>query len=339
MKIAELLKSIAGTRVLVVGDVMLDHYIWGDASRISPEAPVPVVDVTRDTFAAGGAANVALNLASLGARPVLAGWTGCDEAGKQLETLLAEAGVARVERFREVSGPATICKTRVMVRNQQLCRIDRELDPGVYRIDSPSMFRSIVAAAGEVDSILISDYGKGSVTEQLIERLKVYGKERGIPVALDPKPRHRLRFEGLDLLTPNRAEALELAGLSPFMRGSFPAEEVCGRIWEKYSPAHLVVTLGGDGILLSEKGRVDRLIPTFARQVFDVSGAGDTVIASLLPAIAAGADLATAARLANLAAGVVVGKVGTATVSADEILGYLERHPDLADPTEDIPVS
>jgi len=144
-----------------------------------------------------------------------------------------------------------------------------------------------------------------------------------------------LRFRGVDLLTPNRSEALEMAGFPPLKRGEFPADEVCARIWECYQPKHLVVTLGADGILLSEGGRVDQVIPTFARQVFDVSGAGDTVIASLLLALTAGVRLADAARLANLAAGVVVGKVGTATVSAGEILDYLGRHPDLADSGSD----
>ncbi len=331
MRIETLLELVAGTKVLVVGDVMLDHYIWGDASRISPEAPVPVVDVTRDTFAAGGAANVAVNLAALQACPVLAGWTGVDEGGENLDGLLARVGVERVDHFRRRASAPTIRKTRVMVRNQQLCRIDRENGPDSYEIRLESDFAAIEDAAVDVKGILISDYGKGSVTEELVERLLDLGKRKGIPVALDPKPRRQLRFKGVDLLTPNRSEALELAGFSPLMRGPFPAEEVCHRILERFEPRHLVVTLGPDGILLSEGGKVGRLIPTFARQVFDVSGAGDTVIASLLLGLSAGADLASAARLANLAAGVVVGKVGTAAVSTGEILDYLSRHPDLAE--------
>lgn len=336
MKIQTLLESITGTRILVVGDVMLDHYVWGDASRISPEAPVPVVDVTRDTFAAGGAANVALNLASLAGPPVLAGWTGCDEGGERLEALLRDSGVERIGHFCRNEASMTIRKTRVMVRNQQLCRIDREMDAESYRIEAERDFGAIEKVADGARGILISDYGKGSVTEDLVGRLTHLGREMGIPVALDPKPRRRLQFKGVDLLTPNRSEALELAGLSPLARGAFPAEEVCARIYERHAPAHLVVTLGADGILLSEGGKVDQLIPTFARQVFDVSGAGDTVIASLLLGLSVGADLPSAARLANLAAGVVVGKVGTATVSPREILEYLGRHADLAESAEDL---
>lgn len=331
MEIRELLEKIRGRRVLVIGDIMLDHYVWGDASRISPEAPVPVVDVTKDSFAAGGAANVALNLASLGGAPSLAGWTGQDEGGERLEEILSEAGVTRIPGL--VGGDCqTIRKTRIMVRNQQLCRIDREGGPEDYRLDQGPALESLEAAINQVDAVLLSDYGKGAISEALIAWVVEKTESKGVPVSLDPKPRRRLRFSGLDLLTPNRAEALELAGLSPHLRGEFPAAEVCARIWERHQPGHLVITLGADGILLSSDGKPDRLIPTYARQVFDVSGAGDTVIASLLLALSAGADLPSAARLANLAAGVVVGKVGTATVSSEEILEYLALHPDLANP-------
>lgn len=332
--IAELLEAIRGKRVLVAGDVMLDHYVWGDAFRISPEAPVPVVDVTGDSYAAGGAANVALNLASLGARPLLAGRTGADEGGERLDGLLAANGVERLPGFRGDGSP-TIRKTRVMVRNQQLCRIDREGPEEAYRIDGDDSRSVLGEAAAAGDAVLLSDYGKGGVTEGLIEILGGAARARGVPVGLDPKPRRRLRFSGLDLLTPNRSEALEMAGLPPHSRGSFPAAEACARIRRIHRPRHLVVTLGGDGILLGDADGGGRLIPTFARQVFDVSGAGDTVIASLLVALASGADLALAARFANLAAGVVVGKVGTATVTGAEILGYLGRHPDLGERAEE----
>ncbi|MFP4352400.1 MAG: bifunctional heptose 7-phosphate kinase/heptose 1-phosphate adenyltransferase [Puniceicoccaceae bacterium] len=338
MKVGELLKRIRGRRVLVVGDIMLDHYVWGDASRISPEAPVPVVDVTKDSFAAGGAANVALNLAALGAVPLLAGRTGEDEGGERIEGLLAAAGVERLPGFRSAGCP-TIRKTRVMVRNQQLCRIDREASCEAYRIDSEKALAGLSAAIDTVDAILLSDYGKGAVSGALIARMSDAGRSRGIPVALDPKPRRDLRFEGIDLLTPNRAEALELAGLPSGGSGGFPAGEVCRRIRDRYRPRHLVVTLGGDGILLSGGGGADRVIPTCARQVFDVSGAGDTVIAALVLALTAGVDLSLAARLANLAAGVVVGKVGTATASGAEILDYLALHPDLADAGDGFPES
>jgi len=331
MEIKELLEKIRGRRVLVVGDVMLDHYVWGDASRISPEAPVPVVDVTRDSFAAGGAANVALNLASLGGIPQLIGRTGCDEGSECLSALLAERGVSRVEGLA-VASCQTIRKTRIMVRNQQLCRIDREAGAVAYSLDGPEAHQQILGAMEDSHALVLSDYGKGSISEGLIGWVLAEAGDRGIPVSLDPKPRRHLQYSGVDLLTPNRTEALELAGLPAQAKGEFPVEEVCARIWERYRPGHLVITLGADGILLSEEGRPTRMIPTYARQVFDVSGAGDTVIASLILALSAGADLASAARLANLAAGVVVGKVGTATVSGEEILAYLARHPGLADP-------
>lgn len=306
---------------------MLDHYIWGDASRISPEAPVPVVDVTKDSFAAGGAANVALNIASLGGSAVLAGWTGKDEAGVKLSEILTAAKVERCNGFVSENLP-TIRKTRVMVRNQQLCRIDREADAESYRLDGKEALDTIQSAVSDCAAVLLSDYGKGAVRDGIVEAVLRKAEQQGVPVALDPKPRRRLRFSGIDVITPNRTEALELAGFSSQHRGAFPYEEVCAQIWENYQPGSLVITLGAEGILLSTEGRVDQIIPTYARQVFDVSGAGDTVIASLLLALSAGADLVTAARLANLAAGVVVAKVGTATVNSEEILDFLSRHPD-----------
>ena len=331
MDIHELVEKIRGQRILVIGDVMLDHYVWGAASRISPEAPVPVVDVTRDSFAAGGAANVALNLASLGGSPLLAGRTGEDEGGSLLSGILADNGVEQIKGF--AGGQCrTIRKTRIMVRNQQLCRIDREDGVAAYGMDEAIARESLLQGLEGANAVILSDYGKGSISEDLISWILSEADSRGLPVSLDPKPRRRLQFSGVDLMTPNRAEALELAGLSPHLKEEFPADEVCSRIWERYQPGYLVITLGADGILLSEEGRPTRRIPTYARQVFDVSGAGDTVIASLMLALSAGADLASAARLANLAAGVVVGKVGTATVSSEEILAYLARHPDLSDP-------
>jgi len=329
MDIKTILQKVRDRKVLVIGDIMLDHYVWGDASRISPEAPVPVVDVTKDSYAAGGAANVALNVASLGGRAVLAGWTGNDEAGLKLDEILAKFSVQRLEGF-VADDRTTIRKTRIMVRNQQLCRIDREGSLQDYSMEAESVITRLEEFLPAVDAVVFSDYGKGSITEALVERIAKGAAERGIPVSLDPKPRRRLQFSGLDLLTPNRAEALELAGFSPHLKGEFPAEEVCARIWENHRPKHLVITLGADGILISSNGTVEGIIPTFARQVFDVSGAGDTVIASLLLALSAGADLSLAARFANLAAGVVVGKVGTAVVTGAEISEYLARHPDLA---------
>jgi D-beta-D-heptose 7-phosphate kinase/D-beta-D-heptose 1-phosphate adenosyltransferase len=317
----DLLQAITRLRVLVIGDVMLDHYIWGDATRISPEAPVPVVDIARDTYAAGGAANVALNIASLGASCSIAGYFGADEAGARLTEILAEK---KISAIRTPGTGATILKTRVLVQHQQLCRLDRESAPHTYRID-PSQIESLLSQAIEQhDAVIFSDYAKGLLTDELIDKVHRLARAAKKFIALDPKPRRPLSFKDLDLITPNRREALQLAGITPEPHQPFPAEKVCARLHELYRTHNLVVTLSEDGLLLSKDGQVGKVIPTAAREVFDVSGAGDTSLASLVLALGAGADLETAAHFANAAAGVVVAKIGTAAVTPSELLKYLE---------------
>ncbi len=316
-----LLDKIAGLKILVVGDIILDHYIWGDASRISPEAPVPVVEVERDSYVAGGAANVALNLVALGAKAELCGVTGKDDAGIMLRGLLLEHSVAYDDAFGDYEIP-TILKTRVIVRQQQLCRLDREREPDAYASILNEHSPEILAKIENQDAVILSDYAKGALTSDLIEEIKKRAASQGALVAYDPKPKRRLAHQGLGLLTPNRSESLKLAGLELEPHQPYPAEEVCRLIWELHEPRHLIITLGAEGMLLSEEGRVLEIIPTYAREVFDVSGAGDTVIAALTASLAAGAKLEEAAHFANTAAGVVVAKLGTATASPVEILHY-----------------
>ncbi len=318
-----LLQKIARLRILVVGDVMLDHYIWGDATRISPEAPVPVVDIARDSWTAGGAANVALNLASLGAHCSLVGYIGTDEGGSRLSTILHGRHITTIS----TPGAApTIVKTRVLVQHQQLCRLDREAPPTAYEV-SPSRLESLVAPEiARCDAVILSDYAKGLLTDGVVSRVTRLAQAAGKFVALDPKPRRKLAFHGLDLITPNKRESLELAGIEPAPHARFPAAEVCARLHERYATKNLVITMGEDGMLLSVGGKIQRIIPTAAREVFDVSGAGDTALAGLVVALAAGSSLETAAHFANAAAGVVVGKLGTATVTPQELLAYV-AHP------------
>lgn len=318
----KLFARIRNLRVLVIGDAMLDHYVWGDASRISPEAPVPVVDISRDTYTAGGAANVALNIASFGARCALAAHVGRDADGRRLTGLLDEKGIQVIP----TSGRApTIVKTRVMVQRQQLCRLDRELAPNAYEVDPRRIEMLLGSAIRAADAIILSDYAKGILTTALVAEVTRLARKSAKLVALDPKPKRRLEFSDLDLLTPNRKEALQLAGLEADPHRPFPAAEVCARLHEHYRTRNLVITLSEDGMLLSRDGKVGRTIPTAAREVFDVSGAGDTALASLVLALAAGAPLDTAAHFANAASGVVVGKLGTATVTPQELLQYI-RH-------------
>ena len=311
----DLLEQIKSLRVLVIGDVMLDRYVIGNVSRISPEAPVPVLSVSEEKSVAGGAANVALNLSSLGASVESVGWFGCDDRGNELVQILTTAGISVDPAFRFSTAP-TISKTRVTASNQQICRVDREAlaenyDPGIVSIGEV-----LKQKASSADAVIISDYGKGFITNDLLSLIR----ETAQFVSIDPKPSRLLKYANPDLLTPNRLEALELAGLSRETRSPFPADEVVARIFEKFSPKLLSITLGAEGMLLAEGGKVKQLIPTAAREVFDVSGAGDTVIASLTLALVAGQSFVRSARFANLAAGVVVGKVGTASVLPEEII-------------------
>jgi D-beta-D-heptose 7-phosphate kinase/D-beta-D-heptose 1-phosphate adenosyltransferase len=319
----QLLESIGRLRILVIGDLMLDHYVWGDATRISPEAPVPVVNVERDTFTAGGAANVALNLRALGVAVDLVGTLGTDSQGECLTRVLTGHGLA-VDGSLATADRPTIVKTRVMCRSQQLCRLDREAAPAVYALPDAWIESALAERISRADAVILSDYAKGVVTTALIRRVQqLAGPDR--LVALDPKPRPGLTFNGLGLITPNRGEALLLAQLQG--AGSvdtFPAEDVCRRLHAAHGTRLLVVTLGADGMLISRGGRVVQHVPTAARAVFDVSGAGDTVTAVLTAALAAGAAAETAVQLANLAAGVVVAKLGTATASPEEILAHAQ---------------
>ncbi|MEY4939118.1 MAG: hypothetical protein RIQ93_853 [Verrucomicrobiota bacterium] len=312
-----LLKKIAGLRVLVIGDMMLDHYIWGDATRISPEAPVPVVDIDRDSWTAGGAANVALNIASLGARCSVSGYIGKDSDGKRLTDILHAKKIAT---FLTPGDAPTIVKTRVLVQHQQLCRLDREAAPSEYALTAKRAEALLAREIAACDAVILSDYAKGVLTGEVVARVTELARAAGKFIALDPKPKRQLPFYGLDLITPNKRESLQLAGIEQAPHTRFPAAEVCARLHELYATRHLVITLGEDGMLLSANGRIIRTIRTAAREVFDVSGAGDTSLAALVLALAAGAPLETAAFFANAAASVVVGKIGTATVTPSELL-------------------
>lgn len=317
-----LLKKIAGLRILVLGDVMLDHYIWGDATRISPEAPVPVVDIARDTWTAGGAANVALNIASLGARCAVAGFIGKDEAGTKLTAILQDK---KIETLPTPGTGATILKTRVMVQHQQLCRLDRESPPTAYAFSAAKAEALLAEEIERCDAVIFSDYAKGILSDEIVARIAKLARAAGKFVALDPKPKRPLAFQGLDLITPNKRESLQLAGIEPAPHQKFPAAEVCARLQERYGTRHVVITLGEEGMLLSSEGKIIRTIPTAAREVYDVSGAGDTALAGLVLALAAGASLEQAAHFANAAAGVVVGKLGTATVTPAELKAYVNH--------------
>ena len=314
----ELFEQIKSLKFLVIGDVMLDRYVIGEVSRISPEAPVPVLTVKEEKSVAGGASNVALNLRSLGSSVETIGWFGADQKGNKLVEILSTADVKVDTNFRFSSAP-TISKSRVTASNQQICRVDREAHVADYSPDLRVLGDLLIPKVKTADAVIISDYGKGFVTNELLELVSSHARF----VAIDPKPSRLLKYSGPDLLTPNRLEALELAGLSRETHGPFPQIEVVDRIFERFAPKMLAITLGSEGMLLAKDGKIKSTIPTAAREVFDVSGAGDTVIASLTMALVSGESFEHSAEFANLAAGVVVGKVGTATASPYEILNHL----------------
>lgn len=318
-----LLQAVRGRRILVIGDVMLDHYYFGDATRISPEAPVPVVNVSREADTVGGAANVAANLASLGGSPEVIGAIGADANGRKLEEKLERAGI-RFDPALRLTGVPTITKTRVLARQQQLCRLDFEAKRSEYArlTQSEETWAVIDRKIAESEGVILSDYGKGVLSTPFIQRAAAAARRHGKFVAADPKPSSGNEYLDLDLITPNLKEAIELAGL-PGVDALEEIDRVCGAIRQRFRPKHLVVTLGPDGMAIS--GPADRTvqrIPTAARKVYDVSGAGDTAIAALVLALASGASLADAANFSNAAAGVVVGKLGTATVTPDELRAH-----------------
>ncbi len=320
-----ILSRAAGSRILVIGDVMLDKYIWGDTTRISPEAPVPVVKVSGETNTAGGAANVALNIASLGAKAFLFGRIGDDANGRILADTV---GRKNVELVKGAISPrhSTIVKTRIVCRRQQVCRLDTEAAADSFRLTQSEAEDILGPYIRECDAVIVSDYAKGIVSNESLSAVRGLVPPGRI-IALDPKPRTGISYEGMSVMTPNRAEALSMAGLDEGAYPEFPADEVCRRIHEKFAPDKLVVTLGADGMLVGDKGRVIDRVPTFAREVFDVSGAGDTVISALTLALCTGADLLDAIRFANIAAGFVVGKVGTATAAPNDIREYAGKNP------------
>jgi len=308
MELRELLERFKGLKIAVVGDIILDKYVFGKVERISPEAPVPVFEIEREEYRAGGAANVALNLKSLGVGEVaLFGRLGDDEEAKILERLLNERGIA-LTGVRE-GGIPTTRKTRLIARSQQMIRIDREKR-------KPLNGKSVKYLLEEIekfspDGIIVSDYAKGVLTEELSEGLK----RLGVPIFGDPRPQNVHLYRGFTTITPNLKEFEEIRR-NLAVDGDFTKSSK--RVKELLKLHKLVITLGEKGIALVGEGI--KRFPATAREVYDVTGAGDTVVATLTAAVVAGASWEEACILANLAAGIVVGKLGTATVEREELL-------------------
>jgi len=328
-RLREILSQFPQQHILVVGDVMLDQFLWGKVSRISPEAPVPVVEITRESFFPGGAANVARNLRALESSVSLLGVLGDDDAGAELRGLLEQQGVDTAGLIVDPHRPTTV-KTRIVAHHQQMVRFDREkcleLSPALEH----KLLEYFESRLKTVSAVIFEDYAKGVLSQRLLNILQRRTHQARRITAADPNSRQRLRYSGLTAVTPNRSEAFAAAGL-PYVEPGAEVlrDEALLRVGQKllriWKPRNLLVTLGEHGVCLFRPGKKPHHIPTVAQEVFDVSGAGDTVIATLVLALAAGADPIEAAEISNHAAGIVVGKVGTATSSADELVESFAR--------------
>ncbi|HEY6549544.1 MAG TPA: D-glycero-beta-D-manno-heptose-7-phosphate kinase [Vicinamibacteria bacterium] len=312
-----LLRRMRGGRVLVLGDLMLDEFIWGKVGRVSPEAPVPVVEVTGQSFHLGGAGNVAANLRSLGGEAVLVGVVGKDAAGERVTNALLQSGVTPALAVSNGARPTTV-KTRIVAHHQQIVRADREVVDDLSGALEDALLLELREHLPACRAVLVSDYQKGVVTPRVMKEVRARARRLGIPVLVDPKVRHFPRYKGATLVTPNQLEAEQVSGVQ--IRGEADLRRAGERLLKLTGGPAALITRGELGMSLFEAGRRPVHIPTAAREVFDVTGAGDTVIATLALALCAGARLRDAAALANHAAGVVVGKVGTATAAPGEVL-------------------
>jgi rfaE bifunctional protein kinase chain/domain len=327
-RLREILQRASGKRITVVGDLMLDEFVWGKVGRISPEAPVPVVEVTGESFYPGGACNVARNLREFSAGVSVIGTVGNDAGGKQLLGLLRDqnidtALVLEDPEFR------TIVKTRIVARHQQVVRVDREQfrEPTAAQIEKSAVdLRCILP---KLDAVIFEDYGKGFLSPELVRQFSAAIRAAGKIVTADPNPRHMLPWENLTAIKPNRSEALLAAGLPATDPVDPPQDDAAllaagTKLLESWDTRLLLITLGEQGMMLFARGGAPHHIPTRARQVFDVSGAGDTAIALFTLALCCDATPVEAAEIANHASAVVVAKLGTATVTPAELIASFE---------------
>jgi D-beta-D-heptose 7-phosphate kinase/D-beta-D-heptose 1-phosphate adenosyltransferase len=321
--VRERVGRFASARVAVLGDIMLDRYFWGDVERISPEAPVPVVHVSRRSRRLGGAANVAANLTALGATAEVISVRGDDRQGREVVRMLERRGISARGLITE-AGRETTEKIRIIARHQQVVRADFESDDAIDGDVRATIYAHANALAGEFDALVVSDYGKGVVVEAELRELVRAWRKRGKPVLVDPHIPHFAWYRGVTVITPNAREAQQATSID-FRKGNDPAELAFDVVNGMELDA-LLVTRGEDGMSLYYSGAAKRQehIPTVAKEVFDVTGAGDTVISVLAAALASGAELMEGVILANQAAGEVIKEVGTSTLSAQELIAAFE---------------
>lgn len=310
------LKNFSKVKVLVVGDVMLDRYWWGSVNRISPEAPVPVVHLKETSLVAGGAANVAVNIAGLSATPVLVGIIGDDKEAELSPDLLNNSKIS-ADYLIKLANHQTTVKTRVVAHSQQVVRIDQEFKLKLSSIEEDKIWERIENLIEQVDLLLLSDYNKGFLTENLIKRLIISSNKNNKLVLVDPKGKNYNKYRGATILTPNLREIIEACGLEE--TDSTSVEDAGVKLLELLGLKALLITKGEEGMTLLEKNKKPFHLPARARKVYDVTGAGDTVIATLAVAIGAGLNFAESSDAANTAAGIVVEQVGTSTISYDKL--------------------
>jgi D-beta-D-heptose 7-phosphate kinase/D-beta-D-heptose 1-phosphate adenosyltransferase len=319
-RVARALRAARGLPVVVLGDVMLDEFVWGRVSRISPEAPVPVVEMERQSAHLGGAANVAHNLLTLGGAPHLLGVVGEDDAARRVREVLAEVGLSSAGLVSAADRP-TIVKTRIIAQHQQVVRVDRERRGDISPEVEEEITARLRASLSGAKCLVLSDYSKGSLTPRLLTQAIALARQRRVPVLIDPKLKNLNCYRGATVVTPNVHEAELASGVA--IDGPVGLEAAARTLLGRLRCRALLVTRGEEGMSLFERGRPPVHIRAAAREVFDVTGAGDTVIATMALGAAGGLSLEESARLANLAAGIVVGKLGTATVRPEEMLNAL----------------
>ena len=319
-QLLKILEQFRNKKILVIGDIMLDKYIWGDVSRISPEAPVQVVNVLKETYEAGGAANVANNVAALNGKAFMVGIAGNDEAKKILLEELKKRGINTDGILIDKDKPTTQ-KVRIIGKSQQLLRVDYEKKEHLHNDIEQLIIKFLERIISSIDVVVISDYAKGVITENLCNNLVQMAKKHGKKIIVDPKPKHRDIYSNADLITPNNAEASEMTDVED---GSDEDVLEMGSKLLKQLNTNVLITRGEKGMSLFEKDGNVTHIPSKAKEVYSLIGAGDTVVATASLAIASGADLKEAAMLANIAAGIKVGKIGTASVSIEEIKKEIE---------------
>ncbi|MEN6621812.1 MAG: D-glycero-beta-D-manno-heptose-7-phosphate kinase [Smithella sp.] len=318
----EIIANYSASGVLVVGDVMVDHFIWGKVSRISPEAPVPVVDVQKDSILLGGCANVLNSIYAMGGKAYVAGVIGTDNIGKRLVEELRQREVDTSGIIVEKDRPTTL-KTRIVAHGQQMVRFDKESRRAIPKKSIKKILEYIKSLQNKIGAIIVSDYSKGVISRELIEGIKEIVQNENIFVCLDPKQSDFSIYEGVYVVTPNHYEAQRAAAME--IKDENDLKQVGAALLNKYNFQALLITRGEEGMSLFEKGRkiAHTHFSAQAKEIYDVTGAGDTVIGVLALSLAAKASLQEATCLANQAAGIVVGKVGTATVSQEELIQVL----------------